>query len=205
MSPNLLIFGLPRTGTQSLADALMMIGYDKVYHMREVHKNEHGPAWNDLLDKKFGGEGQLPIERDELEAILRDYDATSDAPSCFFVDELIRAYPTAKIIMTTRDEDAWVKSMESTLWGSFVSRTEPKYPIDKCHKYCWNNDFPANGRQYFRAYKDHVRHVVPKESLLEYDVKQGWEPLCEFLGKDVPNLAFPRHDDWVAYKVANKK
>jgi len=58
----------------ALADALMMIGYDKVYHMREVHKNEHGPAWNDLLDKKFGGEGQLPIERDELEAILRDYD-----------------------------------------------------------------------------------------------------------------------------------
>lgn len=58
----------------ALADALMLIGYEKVYHMREVRKNDHVSAWNDLLDKKFGGEGQPSIKRDELEAILRDYD-----------------------------------------------------------------------------------------------------------------------------------
>jgi hypothetical protein len=38
----------------------------------------------------------------------------------------------------------------------------------------------------------HVRKVVPKERLLEWEVTQGWEPLCEFLGKKAPDTAFPR-------------
>ncbi|KYG47608.1 hypothetical protein M433DRAFT_132856 [Acidomyces richmondensis BFW] len=189
----------------ALADALMLIGYEKVYHMREVRKNDHVSAWNDLLDKKFGGEGQPSIKRDELEAILRDYDATSDAPACFFVEDLIQAYPTAKIILTTRDEDAWMKSMESTLWADFVNRKEPRYPIDKCHKYCWSNDFPMNGRKFFRDYQDHLRQIAPKDRILEYEVKQGWKHLCEFLGKDIPDQAFPRSDDWAGFKAAIKK
>ena len=28
-----------------------------------------------------------------------------------------------------------------------------------------------------------VRSVVPKDQLLEFNAKQGWGPLCEFLGK----------------------
>jgi len=38
-----------------------------------------------------------------------------------------------------------------------------------------------------------VRELVPKDKLLEYNVKQGWEPLCEFLEiADCPNTPFPR-------------
>lgn len=28
--------------------------------------------------------------------------------------------------------------------------------------------------------------------VLEFSVKQGWEPLCEFLGVPVPDVPFPR-------------
>ena len=41
----------------------------------------------------------------------------------------------------------------------------------------------------------HVRHIVPKEKLLEFESKDGWKPLCEFLGKDVPAGAYPRVND----------
>jgi hypothetical protein len=43
-----------------------------------------------------------------------------------------------------------------------------------------------------------VRNIVRERShdkegkYLEFDVKQGWGPLCHFLGKDVPKEDFPR-------------
>ena len=36
-----------------------------------------------------------------------------------------------------------------------------------------------------------IRGLVPKERLLEWTVKDGWEPLCKFLGKEVPDQPFP--------------
>lgn len=36
-----------------------------------------------------------------------------------------------------------------------------------------------------------IRGLVPKERLLEWCVEDGWEPLCEFLGKPVPDEPFP--------------
>lgn len=48
------------------------------------------------------------------------------------------------------------------------------------------------------AYRNHyalVRRVTPKNKLLEYRMGDGWEPLCEFLGKEVPASSFPRVND----------
>lgn len=36
-----------------------------------------------------------------------------------------------------------------------------------------------------------IRGLVPKDRLLEWSVEDGWEPLCEFLGKTVPDEPFP--------------
>ncbi len=43
----------------------------------------------------------------------------------------------------------------------------------------------------YRAHSDEVRSTIPAERLLVYDVKNGWEPLCEFLGVPVPDAPFP--------------
>jgi hypothetical protein len=32
---------------------------------------------------------------------------------------------------------------------------------------------------------------VPPERLLEWSAQDGWEPLCKFLGKDIPDEPFP--------------
>lgn len=39
-----------------------------------------------------------------------------------------------------------------------------------------------------------IRGLVPKERLLEWTVEDGWEPLCEFLGKPVPDEPFPHEN-----------
>lgn len=49
-----------------------------------------------------------------------------------------------------------------------------------------------------RAYRDHyalVRRVTPKSRLLEYQLTDGWRPLCDFLDKPVPDVPFPRVND----------
>lgn len=45
----------------------------------------------------------------------------------------------------------------------------------------------------YRAHYAHIRHLLKDqpERLLEYKLGSGWEPLCEFLGKEVPEVPFP--------------
>lgn len=43
----------------------------------------------------------------------------------------------------------------------------------------------------YYAHYAHVRALVPKERLLEFRAKDGWGPLCEFLGKEVPKGEYP--------------
>jgi hypothetical protein len=44
--------------------------------------------------------------------------------------------------------------------------------------------------------------LVPSEKLLEFNVKEGWGPLCSFLGKRVPEgRLFPRQNDAEQFNV----
>lgn len=45
---------------------------------------------------------------------------------------------------------------------------------------------PASLRPGYEAHNAHVRAVVPKDRLLEWHPRDGWEPLCQHLGVDVP-------------------
>src|SRR5205823_9521593 len=48
----------------------------------------------------------------------------------------------------------------------------------------------------FKQHIEEVKQRVPSEKLLVYDVKQGWEPLCAFLGVEVPkDTPFPHLND----------
>lgn len=43
----------------------------------------------------------------------------------------------------------------------------------------------------FEANNEAARRRVPSERLLVFDVREGWRPLCEFLGVEVPDKPFP--------------
>jgi hypothetical protein len=47
----------------------------------------------------------------------------------------------------------------------------------------------------FVEHCERVRKIVPKEHLLEYEVKAGWDPLCSFLHVEVPAVEFLRTND----------
>jgi len=47
-------------------------------------------------------------------------------------------------------------------------------------------------RQNYVEYMKSVQESIPSERLLTFNVKQGWGPLCEFLGHPVPEgIPFP--------------
>jgi hypothetical protein len=60
----------------------------------------------------------------------------------------------------------------------------------------FQSDFPKYGKSAFREHYKEIRRLVPPEKLLEYKVSEGWGPLCEFLGHDIPEgVPFPCSND----------
>jgi hypothetical protein len=108
------------------------------------------------------------------------------------------AYPEAKIILTVRDENKWFESMKATLWHAKNSEFG-----QKMGSFLWGENKDGNAKRIFREHNENVKRWAEKRGreVLVYEVKEGWGPLCEFLGKSVPEgKEFPTKDDWAAYK-----
>jgi hypothetical protein len=52
----------------------------------------------------------------------------------------------------------------------------------------------------YLAHNEMVKRVTPAERLHILRLEDGWEPLCKFLGKDVPEVPFPRVNESAAIK-----
>jgi len=53
----------------------------------------------------------------------------------------------------------------------------------------------------FTEHNEAVRRAVPADRLLEFEVAQGWQPLCDFLGVPVPDAPFPRANDSATFQA----
>jgi hypothetical protein len=95
--------------------------------------------------------------------------------------------------------------MMSTIIHGHVNSPKPSKSglAEAFHGHIWNNDFPKYGRDAYKKHNDGVRTFTHGRNLLEYQVKDGWGPLCEFLEIEAPTTPFPRADDWLEYKKAH--
>ena len=184
--------GYVRTGTLSLKLALEKLGFGPCHHGFEIGVNPAGwQRWERALD------GQ-PVDWEE---IFRDYRATVDFPACLFYRELANRYPAAKVILTERDPDAWFSSVQATFRTPAVLElarehaAEPHMIIGSKITRTAFGEHSDDRDAVIEAYERHnaqVRATIPPERLLVYDVAQGWEPLCLFLGTPIPDVPFPR-------------
>ena len=44
----------------------------------------------------------------------------------------------------------------------------------------------------FERHNAEVKAFVPRERLLVFEVREGWDPLCAFLQRPAPSVPFPR-------------
>lgn len=215
-----LVLGASRTGTMSILTALEQLGYNP-YHMAKAMKapKMNFSLWLEALRAKFHPEQvtsavKTPWGVEEFDKVLGDFDGVEDVPGIAFAEELIAAYPEAKVVLNTRDVDAWLRSMDSTAghvlrWRgwSTLAKWDPaligpwwEHGQLVCPAvYGTLSDYSPHGpaREAFHAHYAKVRAAVEGQEgrLLEYKVQDGWGPLCEFLGKEVPKGEFPRVND----------
>ncbi len=180
--------GLGRTGTASLKVALEKLGLGKCHHMSEVFGS---PEQIDLWTKAAAGKPDWP-------AIFKGYGAAVDFPTAAFWRELADFYPDAKIILSLRDPEKWYESTQETILSPAMTagfEHMPFAPVVKSVVHRFFDD-EIHDRDHlievFNRHNEDVKNAVPKDRLLVFEAKDGWAPLCRFLGKPLPDEPYPR-------------
>jgi len=205
--------GFGRTGTASLQSALETLGFVPCYHMYEVF--EH-PQHADFWEAAWRG------ERVDWDSILGGYEASVDWPACTFYEQLMEKHPEAKVLLSVRDPERWYESTRNTIYeltklsgrslfsrgglallSLFMFGTFTIRPLQIAEEIVLRGTFDGkfedkhHAIEVFNRHNEEVRRRVPEERLLIYEVKEGWGPLCEFLGVEEPDKPFPRLNDAV--------
>lgn len=196
--------GFGRTGTVSMKAALEILGFGPCYHMREIlarrpgYNDGHLELWSEHARALSAGRpSPMPWTR-----LLARYAACMDHPTCLYYKELMAAYPDAKVILNVRDPERWFASWQTLFEGLGFMRVLARFvprirrAIDVVDLLIRDGQMKgrierASNVAEFERHNAEVIASVPRERLLVFDVKQGWEPLCAFLGVAVPNEPFP--------------
>ncbi|WP_066372078.1 sulfotransferase family protein [Herbidospora mongoliensis] len=200
--------GFGRTGTRSLKAALEVLGFDPCHHMADViAEPRRVRQWLDV------GEGRSS----DWNTIFQGFRSAVDFPASSYWRELAAHYPEAKVVLTVRDPDRWYDSARDTIfrraieasvprpwWRRLVTwlitRRVPDFALLPRMVNATVNDRLFDGRvgdrdhcvEVFRRHVEEVRAAIPAERLLVFECREGWEPLCAFLGVPVPDEPFPR-------------
>jgi hypothetical protein len=200
--------GQPRTATTTQMIALEMLGLP-CYHMRDMMMDTETsvPQWR----KAFEGDG-------DWEEIFAGKESAVDWPAAWHYKELMDVYPDAKVLLSVRSAESWVKSMENTITQIFFRDTfmhhlaraqyniDPNYAAwidlltemnfgDERGTWRGTNGEPDKMAEAYERWNQEVKDTVPADRLLVWDPKDGWEPLCEFLEVDVPEQPLPHVND----------
>ncbi|KAH7040006.1 P-loop containing nucleoside triphosphate hydrolase protein [Microdochium trichocladiopsis] len=202
-----LSLGLPRTGTSSMCEALTLLSYKDVYHgIKSIDSPTDWAVFSRAADATFPNLPTYtgkPFTTEEWDEVFGECEAVTDIGS-IFGPQLIEAYPDAKVVLVQRDYERWYKSMDEqvfhALWGRladfFIETVEPiigsvtgpanRKMILGLFRASTVDEARDHARETYERHYKTIREMTPPERLLEFDPKDGWRPLCEFLGKDIP-------------------
>lgn len=188
--------GLHRTGTLSLKLALELLGFGPCYHMYSLMSSPQDlPLWRAAA----AGTGI------DWTQIFGSYGSAVDWPTCYFWPELAAFYGQAKIVLTVRDPLSWYESHSRLHRGILaMGRSSGSFADGETSLMAdimVNRTF--NGRLFgrqrcmniFQNHVDEVLSALPPSRVLIFDVKAGWDPLCEFLQVNRPDNPFPHANE----------
>ncbi|WP_232327628.1 sulfotransferase family protein [Herbidospora yilanensis] len=203
--------GFGRTCTLSLKEALETLGFGPCYHMADVVEDPRRiRQWLDV------GDGRTA----DWDTIFQGFRSAVDFPAVSYWRELTGHYPEAKVVLTVRDPGRWYESAHDTIFHRAVENDEPDSRWQRwLHRLMLRRvpemalfprmakatvaDRVFGGRlddrehciEVFLRHNEEVKAAVPADRLLVYECREGWEPLCRFLGVPVPDVPFPHVND----------
>ena len=219
--------GMSRTGTMSLAHALSILLDGPSYHAGSAlwQDERHAKRWITVFrHTPPRSPADEACVRDGLRWLHAGHVACMDTPSIWFIGELIDLHPAATVIATTRDTDAWWRSMEPVIrqytarwlglvfyllpalryWTTFLQASGPRF----AQLYLRDGTVTVTKELYTRHMEYVARTCEEKGKTLHLvSVRDGWEPLCRILGLDLPTdekgdvLPFPRINDGAAIEA----
>jgi len=210
--------GYGRTGTDSLKEALNILGY-KTFHTKEMFQKER--IFGHFDDTVFRFDHAEMRQPNFTVIGQAGYNATMDMPMSLYYKELYEEYPDAKFILSVRNSpDEWMESWRSLIETvGLVMRFAPflpnAYMIDRYNRWLMailhggDDAFLTmphpqvtaaqdhRATESYLAHNDAVRRLIPNKQLLEIDLSDGlgWTPICDFLEVNEcppPGLAFPK-------------
>ena len=179
--------GFGRTGTDSMREALEILGFGPCHHMRElINDPEHERLWRAVVA------GATP----DWDLLLGGYASCVDWPSAYYWPQLVKSFPQAQVILTWRTAESWWASFEKTLLPHILSFTETEATPKSSELIGPRvfHDRPDDRAHCIAVYEANVAAVkekVPTERLLIHELGDGWEPLCAHLSVPVPDIPYP--------------
>ncbi|MER9619723.1 sulfotransferase family protein [Mesorhizobium sp. M0207] len=176
--------GFGRTGTDSMREALNLLGFGPCHHMFEFDGSAiQKQRWRALAKGASA----------DWESLFEGYSSCVDWPSSYYWRELIEAYPEARIVHTDRSAESWWTSIESAFQVTRRGQVEPDSlggtlvfgkvfggRVDRAHAIA-----------VYESHRHDVLTTVPPGRLLVHVLGQGWEPLCRHLGVPIPEQPYP--------------
>lgn len=197
--------GLSRTGTSSLNEALEILGYRSV-HFPIIMENTSLEATAKYRLNKWAKElgAKNPLSEDFTSGTGNslsfkrpketDFDAMTDLSVARFYRELDESFPNSKFILTVRDESAWLNSCSKFFakgthqFFKWRQVSVDMYGVESYSQTAFQDAYArhiSNVRSYFNN--------RPNDLLvMNIPAGDGWEKLCPFLGKPVPDRPFPK-------------
>jgi hypothetical protein len=196
MSLTVIGTGFGRTGTDSMREALTMLGFGPCHHMYEVM--EHA-------QQKRLWRGLAKGERPDWDQLFAGYKSCVDWPSAYYWRDLIQAYPKARVILTWRSPESWWESFQNTILPAIAdSKDQDSLGVALVAKQVFGGR-PQDRAHAIRVYEANVQAVlntVPAERLLIHKLGDGWGPLCAHLGVPVPDEPYPARNTTQEFRAA---
>jgi Sulfotransferase domain len=163
---------------------------------------------------------QLPIVRPVNLTLIANsgYQAVADLPFVLLYEQILHEYPHCQFILTTRENsEIWYKSWQSMTQSvangmhiaGFVFPTIRIYSkyirfvyafVNKDTSYLTDTipsdqNIKPNAIATYEEHNRRIRELIPASQLLEYNVRDGWGPICTFLhisNESCPTTPFPK-------------
>lgn len=174
-SSKVFIIGLSKTGTTSLNKALEILGY-KTRHYDFM-------PFEKIITQDFNQEDL-------------SHDAISDITVVSCYKKLDKVFPNSKFILTTRDTKSWLASCKRNFPESIMNKYsgEPQEEIFKKVYGCvFYNEYKFTDTLHKHIYgvMDYFKSRPNDLLIMNIFEGDGWEKLCGFLGKEIPDAEFP--------------
>lgn len=163
--------GFHKTGTSSLAAALSQLGY----RVTGPNGTKNPNIANEVYAMAY--------------ALVEHYDAFQDNPWPIIYKQLDQKYPGSRFILTLRPTPAWLNSVVHYFGETDTPMRQWIYGVGhpKGHENTYVNRYERHNQEVLTYFKHRPQDLL----VLQITIGEGWEKLCPFIGKVIPNTAFP--------------